>query len=111
MIKYYQLRKNELSVKNNDKNKNDISNEIMDLTEKQSDLLVKYIKNVKFDYKVPTEMNVPFSVLEKWSEEINFLKIKVTMLERDITELQLRPPPDGGKLFKEAQDRFHENTK
>lgn len=77
-----------------------------EITKKQSQYIFEFIKSYEFQSDQPKDLVIPFNVLIRWKNKIEW---KMKKLKNKITELELRPPIEGGQLYLEAKEKFNVN--
>jgi TPR repeat protein len=75
-------------------------------TKLQSKLMLHYIKYYEYANDQPKDLTIPFNVLLRWKDKLGY---KINKLKQKIQDLELRPPTDGGELYKEAKERYTNN--
>jgi TPR repeat protein len=78
-----------------------------DTSKKQMQYLFDYLHDYQ-GYDEPQNVQVPFNVLQYMKHKINY---KMKKLKQKIIELEMKPPEEGGRLYKEAAQSFSENIK
>lgn len=78
-------------------------------TNKKSEYYLKCIDiySKEIEEHRPKTLTIPFDVLNKWRIKI---KNDIPDLKNKITELECRPPTEGGQEYQKAKERFSQNS-